>query len=210
LKFDMLIVFLDISDIFDEAAFYYIDKDGRVRSRDGQIGRYKITGKNITKFLRYNTIASYLIMKNIDKMRKSRDDKKGVTHKKTAWLYGQKVYEAVGKPGLEKAAFYMDKLRILLTENGIDMAVIIYPWAEMILKDDFNYRYVSFWDQWCEENKVDFVNTIPDFTQGSHKEKKDMIKRCYINNDVHFSAEGHRFMADLILKSNVWKPEESL
>ncbi|MCX5848463.1 MAG: hypothetical protein NTW65_03320 [Deltaproteobacteria bacterium] len=212
-KFNEVVVFIDISDIEDEAIYHSLDEHGNVVRRDarngqadnikkGNINFAKKMTSNITLFIKNNSILmhyvldKWLLLSSMDV-----DDKMHDAYKKRSrWTIDKNIYDEYGKEGVEKCALYMDKLHILLQSNGISLTVAVYPWPDQILSDSLDSIQVLYWRKWCAEHDAHFINYFPHFLTGrTKKEKEKVIDKYYIRNDIHFNKDGHKLIANVFL-----------
>lgn len=218
LKFDEVVVFLDISDIMDEALYYCVDDDGNIARKF--MGNATILGldsyesklstkifKNAKMLLRNNSIIIHSVLSNLANLYfsakniiyKKPDDIKLMDHtQKGHWTYDKADYKAFGEKGLKKCDFYMDKLYQMLKQNNISLTVAVYPWPNQIIYDKEDSIQVKYWKNWCAQRQVRFINYFPYLMTGKNdKEKWGVINKYYLKNDVHFNKEGNKFIAKI-------------
>ncbi|MDD5670253.1 MAG: hypothetical protein PHN49_01300 [Candidatus Omnitrophica bacterium] len=221
LKFNEVVVFIDLSDIDDEANVYRVDEfdnvlnvnphvfaqEGAIKVRLDEPGRIWSHAKLL---LSNNSILMYFILrrirhvsqgmvfyKNIDELEK----RKMVWNSgRCNWTIDKEVYEEYGEKGLKKAELYMDKLHDLLSGHGIGLTIAVYPWPEQIYYGDLDSIQVSFWNEWCAKHNVNFINYFPYFvTCKNAAEAKSVIERFFIKGEYHWNENGHRLVADVFL-----------
>lgn len=221
LKFDQLVVFLDISDAYDEAMCYCLDESGNVvyhaalPSDYGPVENeryYAVLLKRLKTSIRDNSIlvyTAYATLHKINDMISARiSSGKNKLHqeefvrdnKKGSWTVDNKLYQEYGQQGLRKMQLYMDKLYVLLKKNNIKLTVAVYPWPTQIIHNDLNSIQVTFWEEWCLRHDVNFINYFPFFVIGkTEKDRKQIVGKYFFENDVHWNKEGHRLIADVFL-----------
>ncbi len=222
LKFNEVIVFLDLSDIDDEAKNYAIDEFGNddvkglaVDKDDAEeVGNKSGWHKNILNnakvLVKNNSILAYFLLKgsyaiisNIFTNRnvsKVRSEEKYLDIVRCKWINDNGSYNEYAEKGLKKAEFYMNKLHDLLSNNGIGLTVAVYPWSFQIYCGDLNSIQAIFWKDWCIKHNVDFINFFPYFiTSKNKKEAQLIIEKFYIGKEVHWNINGHRLVADVLL-----------
>jgi len=206
LKFDELVVFLDISDNQDEACSYYLNKKEYVRMKEkSPMGfihledrRYYLW-ESFCRFIEDNTILGYLVLYKVFDI-ESREGQR-YTYERAAWTFDDRVYQSYGKKGLGRMKKYMDKLDDLLKKNNIKLTVAVYPWPQQIQYDTVNSRQVTFWEKWCKQHQAQFLNYFPSFLTGQTKqEKEEIIDRYFIKKDVHWNEQGHQKIAEEFLE----------
>ena len=138
LEFDELIVYLDISDIQDEALSYKLNKNWVVKAVKGQIGdRDKPMLQS--EFRKENTILwawlrdltkrekKSLSKKPISKEKKVYTYRDSIDHHRSSWTFDSNVYKEYGERGLNISSKYMEKLLQFLRKHKIEMTLAIYP-----------------------------------------------------------------------------------
>ncbi len=202
LEFDHLVVFMDISDIDNEANFYVFDENNNVKTRDDGLmfawDRPK-ESKPIRNFFNNHTffIARIRTLLRIYRGKKrSWDD--GLNFEGALWTVDEKAYNSYGEQGVQLAQQRMDMLKTLLDEHQIKLTLVVYPWPDQIFRRDLNSRQVTVWQDWCRTNQVPFIDLFPDFINESDPETT--IRRFFITGDVHWNAAGHQRIADGFLQ----------
>lgn len=201
LRFDEVVVFLDIGDPEDEAYFYAIDKDGAVVSREAgwmaeaqfEEAGNRSTASRLVGFVRDHTVLFRYVWINI----RLRYALPRTNLKRSLWTVDRALYNEYGKIGLDKMKESMDRLHALLAERGIALTIAVYPWPDQIAHRDLDSIQVRFWQKWAEENGVRFFNLFPVFIKGQIPE--DSLRKYYIKGDVHWNAAGHRLVAESFL-----------
>ena len=197
LDFDHLIVFLDISDIEDEEKRYEL-RDGRVIGHFNETSRIKdfvfeYTGlvKNIwSVFIKLQKFW----VKDLETRRSPEEKRLGINQHKSLWTIDDNVFHEYGRSGLEKARDHMDLLYQLLREHRKEMSLAVYPWPDQIVHADLNSRQVTFWEKWATEHSVVLFNFFPSFISPT-KNSRDVIRKNFIEGDVHWNEAGHKIMA---------------
>ena len=219
-KVDQALVFLDISDIFDEL-FIKFDNNGNILTYE-ETKKQNVLKKNFYKFgsfLRDNFIIFRLlrvisdqteIIKNYVKLRfkasknldKSFFDTKRddvmyyrMTHiDRGFWTFNDKKFDEV-KKGLSQSNEYLTKLFNLFKEKNVDASLIIYPWPTQILYgDEFHQKH---WLNFSNQNKINFVNLYDKF---QNEEKRKFIFENFIYGDIHWNEKGTKLIFDGIIE----------
>lgn len=201
LQANAVVVFIDISDIEDEALCYRMDEDEIVRSLCPRTISFARKAK---AFLKANSVY-YRLYRTIkdalsERARQKRLGPIGAVTNLTRgrWTLDDALYEQIGAPGLEKNKLYLDKLQAFLKERGIPLTVAVYPWPDQILARDLESRQVTFWRAWAKEQGAGFVNLFPVFI--NDKDPVATITDYFIPYDVHFNAAGHALVAKAFLE----------
>ncbi len=201
LRFDHMVVFLDISDIQDEAELYEL-RDGRVvwtgdrltALRDLVYG-YTTIPRNIWH------LASKVngAFTNAPNARRTDEEKAyAINDHRSLWTVDPRAYERYGARGLAEAQRHMTMLHDLVTRHGIGMTLVVYPWPDQIAQRDLDSIQVTTWQAWAAERAVPFLNLFPEFIHPG-TDPKEAIRRHYIPGDVHWNEAGHRLVADRFL-----------
>ncbi len=221
LRFDAVVVFLDVSDIYDEAERYRFDGGGRLivpPADDGEAGG--VTGAFF--FLRDNSMAARFVSvvydhleltaravrrrnKVSEEMNKPFSDvtaldlwADAVTGLKVAaWTYDDTHWQAFGELGRKRAVADMEGLLALLKKRGIGLTLAVYPWPDQLFRDPQAPRHVDFWRDWSRTNGVPFIDLFPVFT---NDKPRDVLERYFIPYDFHWNAKGHKLVAETFLR----------
>ena len=207
LKFDELVVFLDLSDACNEIVTYYLDDSSNVHYNFNGAGdnTNDFIGEGLAKgikgSIRKNTILSFTLLNAIRHLYFSAitAQKRVIDHKKGNWTVNEDSYKEYGQGGNEKMEMFMSSLFDMLEKHSITLSVAVYPWPDQIFYNDLNSLHVSIWRDWCHNRNVRFLNYFPYFVKGTQKEREQIIDRYFIDGDYHFNEEGHRLIADVFL-----------
>ena len=209
-KFKHLILFIDISDLYDDNTFYKINQDLTVTEKNAE-------GKNLKrrKFLRNNFPLTNFYMFVIKMNNRLNEEVPPIKSKnpkfnskasiKAKWSYQTSDIvagydEPISKTQIEMIQT-MTKLFELLKKNKIKLSLAVYPWPQQLQYDNRNSKHVKMWKNFCEGKCHKFINFFPYFFK--EKEKKSFLevyKKYYFWNDVHFNAEGNKVIAQKLLK----------
>jgi len=219
LKFNELIVFIDISDIYDEAIYYEMSPNNTVQNNFGEIeateNRNEWNKASMSKkmwiAIQRNSIVTYSIVKKIkvsikkikdsilDRNAKNKDPRfNGFLNKRSMWTIDENIFKEYGDKGLKRSAFYMNQLYHLLKQNNIALTIAVYPWPVQIVNNDLNSIQVKYWRKWAQQKNVNFLSYFPCFiNQSSQKQTSnfDTLKNYFIDGDVHWNEKGHELIA---------------
>jgi hypothetical protein len=196
-SFDHLIVFLDISDIKDEAKHYEI-RDGRVIGLFSATSKikdfvYEYTGLLKNTWVLITKIQKALV-KDPEALRSPEEQRLGTNRHRSLWTINNEIFEEYGRSGLENARAHMDLLYQLLQQHNIEMTIAVYPWPDQILHADLSSRQVTFWEEWAKNHSVVFLNFFPSFIS-PEMDPKEVIRGNFIEGDVHWNERGHEVIA---------------
>ncbi len=214
LDIDMLVVFIDSSDILDES---WLDRHGRTRVVAGETenspaaslevdDREGIRRRPPFEQFKHLLQQNSLIMKAAATLRNYLQEHFGergnrarlaLDHRGAAWDYDPQAYREYGEMGLRRAAAYMDSLLTLTRRHEIPMAVAVYPWPGQIFRRMLDSRQVTCWRAWSSQRGVPFFDLFPAFITGQDPE--ETIREYYVPHDVHWNAAGHRRVAEAVL-----------
>jgi lysophospholipase L1-like esterase len=206
-RFDQLVVFIDISDIQDEtfyASFQPARAAGLTKPRRGWWQRHSLVA-NVARRVasdskridnRFRTDAEINVwMEGTEAYLKSeRSPEQG----RFEWTVNEAVYNAWGARGLALAKKHMSQLVELCREHKIELSVVVYPSPIQIYASDRDSRQVKFWQEFCEETDVRFINLFPAFLDRAHTGPAEVYRKFFITSDVHWNPAGHQLVADLV------------
>ncbi len=219
LRFDEAVVFLDLSDIRDEARAYRFDAGGAL-----VVPPEKTPGLStrIGHFLRDNSATARLftiVRDRLGYLRKrikrryrtaaatgkpffdveDMDMRIGavIEQKAAAWTHDDKRWADYGEAGRAGAAANMERLRKLLESRGIPLTVVVYPWPDQLFFDRDAPRHQGFWKEWSAARGSGFISLFPAFTEAGPVET---LERYFIPYDFHWNAAGHRLVAEAFLE----------
>ena len=208
-NFKHLVVFLDISDLYDDSVFYKLNEDGSVGEKNAKQKKLKLRSflrKHfpVTNYYFYIIKMNSRINKSVPPVKSEIPifDKKSLlkakwTYQKSDFIEGYNEKISVTKKRMIKS---MSELHSLLKKNNIKLSVVVYPWPQQIQNDVINSQHVNMWQHFCISKCENFINFFPKF----FKEKNEtsylqVYKKYYFWNDVHFNSLGNKFIADNLL-----------
>ncbi len=223
LKFNEMIVLVDISDINDEVenyAAYPTDalhpeqEEKPENALDKQVAEISakrkwqdFLNKYIKTYFRENSIL-YGIPRffknrkfnadaqqvNLDFIRK---DTWSIDNRKSLWTVDDKYYKGYGEAGLKKAKLNIKRLKALLDKHHIKLTLAVYPWPAQIFYNDLDSIQVREWRKFCQENGIDFINLFPEFIKKGQDNRQSILD-FYIPNDMHWNERGHLKVANIL------------
>lgn len=203
LEFDRLVVFIDLSDMEDEALGYKLDPNANITLQDehnvGAAREMPPEPASLKAFLNQHTVflgqlrplAAYLrsVLRRTDK---AFDQRRGM------WTLDDALYREFGEQGQKIAAQHMSQLKALLDKHGIGLTVAVYPWPDQIMHRDLESKHVGFWRDWTQANGVEFINLFPAFI--NDEVPRTVIENNFIRGDVHWNQNGHKRVAERFLQ----------
>jgi hypothetical protein len=202
LRFDHLVVFIDVGDIQDEVT-YDLDAGGNVagkeqrRLREERANRvwgrpFFVRSLAVRRFLDRHTLLLARLYAAADALL-ARGPRRAAL-----WTVDERVFEEYGREGLARAREHMDALAALLARHGIGLTVAVYPWPDHVLLGDRDSRQAVFWRAWAAEKGAGFLDYFPLFVGVG--DPKGMVRRDFIPGDIHWNEAGHRVVADALVR----------
>jgi len=205
-KFDHVVIFIDISDFYDDTNFYSIDKNLIVTekySKEKNLKVRKFLRKNfpLTNFYTF-VIKKYKIKK--DKVSKHiTNDLPTFNEKvdlKAKWTYSNsnliQGYDIGINEGHKIMTDQMIILYEILRQNNIKMSLAVYPWPQQLQNDNEYSIHVQIWEEFCKNRCEYFINYFPFFFNEIKKTSfLETYKKYYFKNDPHFNQKGHEVLA---------------
>ena len=229
--FDEAIVFIDISDAQDEAAFFH-DKDssGAVATASG-----KKTKSTVYSAARLWINDHLLLTNDVFNFFEKHLVELGWYHldlghggnefdlERSAWTYravsDTQPYETGYAPlglegGIAKEESKMDELYRELQQRNIPVTVVVYPWPAQLAHDRVDSRQVRIWRDWCDGKCKRFVNLFPAFfaikDQCPPLQPGCWYLSHFLFGDTHYNSAGDAVVADAIGKSLEETPVKKL
>lgn len=226
-EFDEAIVFIDISDAQDEAAFFHdAGLSGAVATANQKLTKgdwYSGLRRNINDHLLLTNDIFGFVERNLVRLGWYHLD---LGHggnefdlERSAWTYREvsdtDPYETGYGPlglegGINREKAKMDLLWQQLAERNIPISVVVYPWPAQLAHDSVDSRQVRIWRVWCKGKCQRFVSLFPAFFA-----VKDQCPRTqpgcwylshFIFGDTHYNSAGDAIVADVVGKSLSERP----
>ena len=230
MSFQELVVFIDISDIHDEAEKYEYDTlreivlmknrrpDGRFRNKEKNVKEKTVS------FIKENLVGSYFILNFVHDLAKkiiyssNEDSLKTYRDKFTSndnfikyiasdnyvrdqWTINEDVFEY--EYGVNKSLYFMSKLKEICDENNINLTIAVYPMFTQIYHNDIESIQEKIWRNFSKKNNINFINYFPIFIEEGKNmdERLEVIKKYYIPFDLHWNKLGNKVVADHFIKN---------
>jgi hypothetical protein len=177
-------VFLDLSDIDDDANVYKVGADGVVSSTPFHwfhIGQF-LLGNFATFRLAYDLYLSspFTTMAALGRER-------------GRWTFDPVLMEKWGWRGLEIAGNNLDKIVAICREWNCRVTLVVYPWPESVDAGDRDSIQVTHWRAWAASRNVRFIDGFAPFFR---EPAEAALRKYFIAGDVHFTELGHRLLFD--------------
>jgi len=219
LSVDAVAVFIDISDIDDEARGVRLNDVGNVVPRgisggDATLQQAELRARAVLK--QYSSL--YRLISALNRQRKAKlthtnmcqqalaladgsaDSldaeffREALVNPRSQWTWNEKLYQAWGEKGLAEAGRNMTRLRNFLAARDIPLIVSVYPWPEQIFQRETNSPQVQFWRQWADDQDAHFLDLFPAFINAD--EPLTVYQRYFVPCDVHWNQDGHKMVAE--------------
>ena len=214
IKFKHIIIFLDISDYYDDAYYNLDDKSMSIQFSNRE--KFKIQLRKYFPFTNYY----FYVIKKIKSSSQSKKDTLNNFHtngkinnwfsnesviKKTNWLYKElDDYKINNKNFLDihlEKKNYLNKIYELLKKENIKFSLAIYPWPHNLVTNKNSIFYKNEWKNFCKSKCEFFFDYFEEFEK---KIKNDSLinvyKKYYFWGDIHFNEEGNKLIAEKLIK----------
>jgi hypothetical protein len=186
-------VFLDLSDIEDEANVYREGPDGKVLFKSKPEPSRENWDVDPKQWLVRHFTTARLIYDTYVSASFTWD--RSVGHDRGRWPFDQKLLESWGWRGLEIAGANLDKLVGLCRDWQCRVTLVVYPWPDNVVARDRDSLQVRHWRDWSAARGVRFVDAFAPFFE----EPADAtLRRYYIEGDVHFTSAGNRLIYETV------------
>ncbi len=214
-EFNEIIVFLDISDIYDDNVCYELIgkktksrkppnglKDCRFETHDFREKILIFLNKNLKLSHELIVVSSSLLEKYGLKEPRLKhwiinNPRSDLTHNYNKKFYSNKSREEAYKLSLD----IMKKLSDFLLKNDIKLSIAVYPWPGTLKNDKSENIHTKAWGDFCKNKCNKFYNLMPPFFEKLQENNLvDTINEYYIKDDVHFNKNGNKIIANNFLK----------
>lgn len=202
LRFDELFVYIDISDIQDEIIYAAFEP-----APNSLYARWKAVDTFLRQhFYTYRFIRESVPAPNTAARADANDTARATNGEikpgwrwkdRDKWTSDENVYEEWGRQGLLLARAHMEKLHELCAQHGVRMSIAVYPWRAQITGKEIRSRQVTFWERFCKEKNIPFINYFPRFIENG-KSAEATIRDYFIEGDNHWNEQGHQLIADVL------------
>jgi hypothetical protein len=228
-NFDEVIVFIDISDAQDEAAFYRdVDASGAVAIPERHFF-YRTWYSNLRKAVSEHLLLTNYIFEFFERILvrfgfyhlDRGNNGNEFDYEKSAWTYRpvsqtepfETGYAPLGlEGGIAKEKAKMTLLWQELAKHNIPISVVVYPYPAQLIYDTADSRQVRIWRDWCEGKCKRFVSLFPAFfaakAQCPRLEPGCWYLDYFLFGDIHYNSAGNALVAEAVSKSLSDMPAE--
>ena len=216
LEFSHLVVFIDISDIEDEAIIYKNDENTQyIKTINQSILKEKENKEKklkfkIENFFQKNIIIIYTSFKFIKNKIQSMfifshkefiENVVSKNYKRDKWTIDEDIQQEYNL-GIQRSIHYMTLLKDTLDKHNIKLTIVVYPWFTQIYHHDLDSIQVKIWEEFSKENNSQFINLFPVFINDENK-NLDIYKKIlldFIPYDVHWNQNGSKKIFENFIK----------
>ena len=209
-RFKHLIVFVDISDMYDDNKFYKLNENFSIserKAKEKNLKRRKFLRYNfpLTNYYMYVIKMNYRLNKQVPPLKSDKPIFIERVNIKSMWTYKTEnelngYDDSISKTKSEML-FAMTELYKILKQNNIKLSLAVYPWPQQLENDVVNSKHVKMWRDFCNEKCFKFIDFFPFFFEEMKKTSfLEIYKKYYFWNDIHFNSEGNKIIADRLIK----------
>jgi hypothetical protein len=204
LQFDEVVVLPDLSDVQDEAWYYYCFDDipeYRARCNPSVPDNHFLNPRTPTYWQTHFVMTDRLRLLIKQTVRRQSGNQKRqalAPNIRTGWVFRDfdvgTAYAPLGVDGaIKRAQRHMQELADLLAAHHIPLTVAVYPWPVQLDRNDRDSRQVKLWRDFCEKNCKAFIDLFP-AVFAAKDAHADWYERYFFFGDDHYSADGNRIL----------------
>ena len=214
LKPSKIILFLDLTDVIDEANRWNFDEKNETvmlstnflynefnKKKSFSEKNFKLS-KNISSYLNFN-LRNLREKSNI----RIRDKRKIKTSIQGSFTYtdannlDQRFWKKnTFKRGLNFIEKRLKQISKVAKKNNSEFYVVIYPWAETLEFGQQKFNWSYFVNSICDNGTCKLIDAIPAFNDYKNK-NIDWSTELYFLNDEHFNEKGANLLYKTVLKN---------
>lgn len=177
-------VFLDLSDIYDDANVYHVGPDEVVSS--SPFRWYNIGQFMLENFATFRVAYDLYLSSSLVTVGSLGQDR-------ARWTVDPDLMNEWGRRGLETSGRNLDQIVTLCRDWNCHMTLVVYPWPDNVVAGDRNSIQVTHWRAWAAAHNVRFIDGFSAFFR---EPAKTVLHKYFIAGDVHFNELGHRLLFD--------------
>ena len=202
LRADIIVVFIDISDLEDELNLVAQPEGGFTTMTLSPLANssYRTWDQKFCDWLENGPEKNFTLLgalsRNLRQFWQQAGSPGGtVALRRGTWPEYHGKADAIILEGLNRERNSMDQIARMTKEHGAQLLVVIYPWQEQVDAGILPSRPETFWGDWCRTQGVALLNLFPVFVpMGKEYERKYCLK-----GDGHWNSEGHRVVAQALM-----------
>jgi hypothetical protein len=191
---DEIYVFLDLSDIDDDANVYRVEEDRVVRA--GRSAGQGALSCDLGRFLIDNFMTARLLYDLC--LTSSFSYVLSVGRPRARWTIDPALMASWGRRGLEVAGANLERIVELCLEWQCRVTLVVYPWPDNVMEGDRDSIQVTHWRDWAAARRVRFIDGFAPFFR---EPAESALRKYYIAGDVHFSELGNRLLYDAVKRA---------
>jgi len=189
-----IFVFLDLSDIDDDANVYRVEGDRVFRAGTAIIpidakGQAPPPPFDLGTFILHNFMTGRLVHDLY--LTASLRFARSVGKPRARWTIDPALMESWGRRGLEVAAANLDRIVALCREWDCHLTLVVYPWPDNVVEGDRDSIQVTYWRDWAGARDVRFIDGFAPFFR---EPAATVLRKYYIAGDIHFTDLGNRLL----------------
>lgn len=189
-----IFVFLDLSDIDDDANVYRVEGDRVVRAGTAIIpidanGQAPPPASDLGTFILENFMTGRFVHDLY--LTVSLQFVRSVGKPRARWTVAPALLESWGRRGLEVAGANLDRIVDLCREWNCRLTLVVYPWLDTVVEGDRDSIQVRHWRDWAAARDVRFIDGFAPFFS---EPAEAVLRKYYIAGDVHFTELGNRLL----------------
>ena len=215
---DKILLFLDLTDVNDEASRWVDDKIDGIPKRPEEkpawakekTKRKAFIEKNLKLTEEFISIVRFHL-RNLRNRAQNlfRKDDRNIRIKTS--IQGQFTYTKEEKldsrfwkkggfnKGIKKIEDKIDEISLIAKKNNSEFYLIIYPWAETLYFGEKEFSWSQFGKKLCDKKCI-LINAISEFEKYK-KTNQNWMNELYFLNDEHFNKYGAKLLADFVIKN---------
>ena len=168
----------------------------KITNKENNLGN---KGQNASKEIGLNNLVK---IGNSNEKKNYNEEFKYIDLRRLAWSYDKSI--SYGNLQIEESINIsinqMQELYNFLNSKDIPLSVVVYPLPPQLAFDKEKSLQVKIWEEFCKFKCKYFINTFPFFFDKLNKSSfREVNKKYYIQNDIHFNKLGNKAIADLII-----------
>ncbi|MBX9946787.1 MAG: SGNH/GDSL hydrolase family protein [Reyranella sp.] len=184
-------VFLDLSDIDDDANIYRVEADGTVTY--AAAGGRPMERFDLGRFLIGN-FTSVRLLHDLY-LTSSFNHAMSLNRPRARWTVDPALMESWGRRGLEVAGANLDRIVAICRDWHCRMTLVVYPWPDNVVAGDRDSIQVRHWRDWAAARGVRFVDGFAAF----FAEPAEMaLRKYFIAGDIHYTELGNRLLYEAV------------
>lgn len=209
LEFDLVLVFIDISDVRDEMR-YHRNSSGSFQPNDSvefesAIHADEVKNRPFRAMLESRVEKNFVILGALIRNLRQQYEKlpfagSSMPFEHNRWPSYDGPLNPWVQQALQRQAVSMCKILELSREQKANLAVVVYPGIEQIQDKYAEDRHVRFWRDWTSVQKVTLISLYPDFIKIRHQLNEYILSP----RDSHWNARGAELVATALLQSGVF------